>query len=142
VNGTPTLDADNPDDVANGTSMEIHIPGPGDINRLYIFTGTAVINFERSDADSPGTQITKLQVILPKNLPSEKNFRGSATFASHGEIDNDGDHTDDYGMAVLDADTIVKEDGELRVIMHLEVARDARVGRVAYQSNVIASVPE
>jgi hypothetical protein len=143
VNGTPSFDADNPDDVANGASMEIYVSGPDDINRLYVFTGTAMVNFERpSDvAEGFGTETTTIQVILQKNLPSKKNFRGSATFASHGAIAQD-DFTDDYGMGVLEADTIVKEDGELRVIIHLEVAHDARISRVAYQSNVIASVPD
>jgi len=140
MNGTPTLDADNPDQVANASTMEIVVDGPGDINRLFIFTGTALVNFERDESEDPGTQVIEIQIILEKNLPSKKDFRGSATFASHGEIENDGSYTDDYGMAVLDSTTIAKDDGALRLVAHLEVRHDAKIGRMAYQANVVASL--
>ena len=64
MNGIPTYDADNPDHVTNGTTMEIIVEGPDDVNRLFIFTGTALVNFERPDSETPGTQTIEIQIIL------------------------------------------------------------------------------
>lgn len=59
----PDLHHDNPADIANAKTLEIPIQGPGDANRLLIFTGTAIIDLQGKGPDS--FAILKLWIPLP-----------------------------------------------------------------------------
>src|SRR2546427_1435986 len=90
------LDADQPDEVTSGvrpasnsqqpvaTFIEAVVDGPDDINRLFIFTGSALVRLEiPTDLQVRGnTEKNSYRIILAKNLASGKDFRGSSTFAS------------------------------------------------------------
>jgi hypothetical protein len=133
------LDANDPHDVANGSLIEIGVQGPQDINRLFVFTGTALVDFALPDADS-NLETGEIEIILAKGLVNTDSFRGAATFASQAEIQNDGSYYDDYVMSVIDSITKVTHHDELRLIAHLGVSPHAQIGRLAYQSNVVASI--
>lgn len=146
------LDADNPDQVTSGirpasspqqpfaTFIEARVDGPNDANRLFIFTGTAIVNFEMPfERQEPGTRELKFfRIILAKNLASGKDFRGSSTFASLAHIQND--EGEDFAHAVLEANTTVQSDGSLRLQVRLGVENDSALLRLSYQVNVLAHV--
>ena len=52
------LDANNPDDVKEGKMLKLNITGPGDANRLLIFTGTAVTEFKGPDESIGGPSLS------------------------------------------------------------------------------------
>jgi hypothetical protein len=149
--GSIRLDADNPQEVANGTDcdvlstsckpfLEVAISGPGNANRLFVFSGIAIIGFERPDDAGPGTQVCEFDVILEKNLPTPDDFIAATTFASLTAIQFEGEEYNDWGCAVLQANTVVRNDGALRVIAMLEVLGGTALNRFAYQAHVLAHV--
>jgi len=146
------LDADNPDDVTSGvrptsdsqqpvaTFIEAVVDGPNDANRLFIFTGSALVRLEMPDnRQVPGdTEKNSYRIILAKNLASGKDFRGSSTFASLSTIENDDG--EDFAHAVLSASTTVQSDGSLRMEARLGVENDSALLRLSYQVSVLAHV--
>ena len=78
------LDANNPNDVKEGRLLKVPIQGPGNANRLLIFTGTAVTNFA-GPAESQGEGAIStglLTITLLDAAHAPQDFIRSATFAS------------------------------------------------------------
>ena len=143
-----SLDADKPDQVASGirpgsnpgqlvaTFIEVTVDGPGDANRLFIFTGTALVNYENFTAILRDEK--HFQVILAWRLADKKDFRGSSTYASLATIQSDDN--EDFAHALLTASTTVQNDGTLRLVAQLGVWNDSAILRLSYQACVLAHV--
>lgn len=148
------IDADDPSAVSSGvrptanvqqpvaTFIEATVVGPRDANRLFIFSGSAIVNFEMPDEDTetPGASASEVvEIVLAKNL-HPADFRGSSTFAAPSTCSNLDE--DDFLYAVLGVKTIVKPDGALRLVAVLQVGDDAKLVRFSYQANVLAHVEQ
>jgi hypothetical protein len=146
------LDADDPSAVTSGirptanvqqpvaTFIEATVTGPRDANRLFIFSGSAIVNVEvPPDDQKVGATLTEeVQIVLAKNLAHPGDFRGSSTYAAPSTISNDDQV--DYFYAVLGANTVVRQDGSLRLTAVLKVTGDSEVVRFSYQVTVLAHV--
>jgi hypothetical protein len=137
------LDADNSDEVENGVRpsarfVALPVNGPGDANRLMIFTGTAIFGFEIPGADQENNVTTgreEVDIILETNLFDPADFRGSTTYAALAAINRDD--TTEQGYRVTNAKTIVRPDGALRVMTNVAVGFDAVLLRMSYQAFVL-----
>ena len=146
------IDADNPSTVTSGvrpianvqqpvaTFIEIVVTGLGDANRLFIFSGSVIVNFEipANDQGRGVTQSEEVEVVLAKNLSHPADFRGSSTYAAPSTVSNDDN--DDFLYAVLGARTVVRPDGALRLIAVLQAGDDSEVIRFSYQASVLAHI--
>jgi hypothetical protein len=146
------IDADDPSVVSSGvrpvanvqqpvvTFIEASVAGPGDANRLFIFSGSVIVNVEVSpEAQETGAQLTEeVEIVLAKNLAHPDDFRGSSTYAAPSTISNDDQ--DEFFYSVLGASTAVRPDGALRLTAILKVGFDSEVVRFTYQVNVLAHV--
>jgi hypothetical protein len=139
------LDADNSAEVDNGvlpissTFVAVRVSGPQDANELLVFTGTAIILFEIPPSDQEEGVTTghkEVDIILAKNLASDSDFRGSASYATLATLGNDD--KDEFGYRVARVKTVVRPDGALRVIANLSVGFDANLVRMSYQAFVLA----
>jgi hypothetical protein len=143
------LDADNPDEVANGirpegaTLITTPVDGPNDVDQLLIFAGTAIIGFEIPGDDQENGVTTgreEVDIILEKNLNSPTDFRGSTTYAALAAVNRD-DNTG-LGYRITDTRTIVRPDGALRLIANIAVGFDAVLLRMNYQAFILARVAQ
>jgi hypothetical protein len=134
------LNANNPDDVKEGKMLKLNIKGPGDANRLLIFTGTAVTNFKGPDESIGGTRTALLTVTLLDATQAPQEFIRSATFATiAAESSGAGDPSanDEWFFDVSDVETVKDFDGSLALKATLSTGIDSILLRVAYQANVL-----
>ncbi len=134
------LDANNPDQVKEGKMLKLGIKGPGDANRLLIFTGTAVTNFSGPAEAVGGVSTGVLTVRLLDAANSPKQFIRSATFASlaaEGSGAGDGGPNDEWFFDVTEVATVKDFDGSLALKATVGTGIDSILLRVAYQANVL-----
>jgi len=136
------LDANNPNDVKEGRLLKVPIQGPGNANRLLIFTGTAVTNFA-GPAESQGEGAIStglLTITLLDAAHAPQDFIRSATFASiAAETSGPGDEgpNDECYFDVTEVSTVKDFDGSLALKAILRTGIDSVLLRVAYQANVL-----
>ena len=147
---THPLHADNPNDVANGSFLAAVVEGPSDVNRLLIFTGTAILNFPGPTEDqSDTTNVVNLEIILMQNFTSQFDIpkgisQWSATYvslASEGSVAGSGDNDEwlfDTGENPGDISTFLDNDQALKLRATLVAGTDSNFNRVAYQASVLA----
>jgi hypothetical protein len=148
-----TLDASDPNDVTrtsvkpDGTltadPLEVAVNGPGDANRLLIFSGIAVAKIDFAEDDEilrQGPVHVKLNYRLPKSV----KFISSSTTASLGSIFNTTGEA--FTFAVVDAATEpqlvdpVNPQSELELVLTSNLAVQGHatgVSSMAYQANVL-----
>jgi hypothetical protein len=70
ANGTVNfrLHANNPDQVDNSQKIEIPVLGPGAVNLLVIYTGTAIVNW---DWEMLGSDTAIVQIVLEEDFDSK-----------------------------------------------------------------------
>ena len=135
------LDPNNPDQVKEGRMLKLGIKGPGDANRLLIFTGTAVTNFSgprEGGVDAVSTGVLTVRLLDAANSP--KQFIRSATFASVAAESSgagDGGPNDEWFFDVTEVATVKDFDGSLALKATVGTGIDSILLRVAYQANVL-----
>jgi hypothetical protein len=141
------LHADNPDDVANGSFIQVVVKGPADVNRLLIFTGTAILNIAGQRTDDFVTSEVNLEIILMEKFPFSvpKGVRQwSATYASLASQDSitRGADNDEFlfdtGVSDGDISTFLDGDQALKLRATLVTRNDCDFNRLAYQANILA----
>ena len=137
------LDASNPNDVAEGKHVAMVVKGPGDANRLLMFTGTAIVRLRGPGEDEGTIRNRGLAITLLDTANSPADFLRSATFASlAAEASGQGDPeaNDEWFFEISNASTVKAQDGSLVLLATLAVGFDSSLLRVAYQANVLAHV--
>jgi len=141
---TILLDASNPNDVAEGKELEIIVNGPGDTNRLLIFTGTAIVSLRGPDETEGLVKNRDVKITLLNSASSPKDFRGAATFVSlAAEASGQGDPNnanDEWSFDISGVSTAPDPDLSLVLRATLAVGIDSFLLRIAYQANVLARV--
>ena len=141
----PVLHADNSNDVANGTFITMVVKGPADVNRLLVFTGTAIFDFSGDGMDRLTT--ANVEIVLMEKYPYSvpKDIQWSATYlslaseASDAAALDDNDECEfDTGLNDGDISTFLDGDGALKLRASLLVYSECHFNRVAYQANVLA----
>jgi hypothetical protein len=141
-----TLAASDATRVAYGTHIEVVVAGPGDQNRLLIFTGTALVNATPSNDDDVRRGVVKIRLDYP--LPKTVQFIASATNASLASIANNDDDDQIYAVDCVSTDpayidqTQPQLGKELVLTAALAVQGGTEILRMAYQANVLLEVRE
>jgi hypothetical protein len=138
------INLDTSKDVVNATHIEAFIDGPGDANRLVIFTGTANVNRD-SDNDDDLVRRGVVRVSLDFPLSPAVTFVDAATNASLGSIFNRDDDDTTYAIDCVStqAENTNSSDPQQReLVLTAAVAiqggeNDAGISRMAYQANVL-----
>src|SRR5262249_20995502 len=91
------INLDASKDVVNATHIEAFVEGPGDANRLLIFTGSANVN-RQSDNDDDLVRRGTVRITLDFPLSAAVTFIDAATNASLGSIFNRDDDDTTYAI--------------------------------------------
>ncbi len=122
--------------IENPQEMEVIVSGPGDANRLFIYTGIAVFSFR-------GTGSRWLRDTLSFQIGrtfTAAQFKKAAATASLASIANNG-HAVNAGWAVDRIEARRASSGRIEVTMNLAVRdSDGFLNRVAYEVNVLAKI--
>jgi hypothetical protein len=136
--------------VANGKHIEVAVDGPGDANRLVIFTGTALVNVV-SDNDDADIRRGIARVRLDYPLFKTVHFIQSATNASLASIYNKDDDDQLYAVDCVETDPVDIDPAQpqlgqeliLKAALAIQGGEgDTGVSRMAYQANVLLQVVE
>jgi hypothetical protein len=136
--------------VANGKHIEVAVDGPGDANRLVIFTGTALVNVV-SDNDDDDIKRGVARVRLDYPLTKTVHFIQSATNASLASIFNKDDDDQLYAVDCVQTDPEDIDPAQPQLGQELVVKAalaieggdgDTGIARMAYQANVLLQVVE
>ena len=136
-----SLDASNPNEVAQARHIEAVVKGPNDANRLLILTGTAIVRLKGPGEDEGQVRNRGLSITLLESLNSPTQFIKSATFASlAAESSGAGDPeaNDEWFFELSNASTVIGQERSLVLTATLAVGTDAVLLRMAYQANVLA----
>lgn len=149
-----TLDASNPNDVvltrldANGqfdvSPLAVVVNGPGDANRLLVFTGIALVDIKFAEGDEI-VRRGQVRVRLNFPLPGTITFISSASTASLSSIFNAADDVettyavDSVSTAPQPSDpNNPQSQKELVLTAQLAVqGGDSGISSMAYQANVL-----
>lgn len=150
-----TLDAGNPGDVvltrlnADGAAdlapLEMVVNGPGEANRLFVFTGLALVDIKFSEDDDI-VRRGEVRVRLRYPLPDSIRFISSATTAALSSIFNADDDDEETTFAVDGVATEPQPTDpgnpqsakELVLTAKLAVqGGDSGISSMAYQANVL-----
>jgi hypothetical protein len=138
------INLDASKDAVNATHIEAFVDGPGDANRLLIFTGSANVNRE-SDNDDDLVRRGTVRLKLNFPLSSAITFVDAATNASLGSIFNRDDDDTTYAIDCVspqpeNTDPNNPQQSELVLTAAVAVQggeNDAGINRMAYQANVL-----
>jgi hypothetical protein len=138
------LDANDPNEVASGiqpsgpTFIRLTVGPPDNLHQLLVFSGTAIVGFERPSEDSGGGDTTGFEVvdiILQMNVNNPADFLGASTYCALAAISNDEQPV--HGYKILHAGTIRRDDGALRLVARIAVGFSAELQRMSYQAFVL-----
>jgi hypothetical protein len=133
--------------IENPQMMEVQISGPGDANRLYIFTGTAVFNWHRTDDDSwaRGPLYISMRTIPGRPVFDPGRWiRGAAVASLASVYSRETGRRDEVGFAV-DSATPSPPSGdhpeEYGITAQLALrGNDTRLYRISFQLTVLAEM--
>lgn len=132
--------------IENPQMMEVFVNGPGAANRLYIFTGTAVFNWHRTDDDSWAREpmyismrsIPGRPLIAPEQWIDAVAAASLASIYSRETIRNDA-----FGFAVDSAypapPSAFPEEYGINTQLAIQ-GNNTRFYRVSFQLNVLAAL--
>ncbi|MBU7028979.1 MAG: hypothetical protein HXS48_18740 [Theionarchaea archaeon] len=124
----------SPEYIENEQDLEVVVRGPGDTNRLFIYTGTAVFNFRGTGGSWKRDSIS---FEVGRSFTSSQ-FRKAIATASLASISNDGTAAN-AGWAVDRVDVKRSSSGKMRITAKLAVRdSDGYLQRMAYEVNVLA----
>ncbi len=138
------INLDASKDVINATHIEAFVDGPGNANRLLIFTGSANVN-RKSDNDDDLVRRGAVRIKLNFPLSSAVTFIDAATNASLGSIFNRDDDDTTYAVDCVstqaeNTDPKIPQQKELVLTAAIAIQggeNDAGISRMAYQANVL-----
>jgi hypothetical protein len=135
--------------VAHGKTLSVPVLGPGDVNLMLIFTGTADLRSYAGprEGDLDTSNDLRLEIVLfdpyPFSIPKgvqqwSATYMSVASEASDPGADGDNDEWQ-FDVGLRDGDVITEVDGDRLVLRaHLLVGIDSFFNRVAYQATVLA----
>ena len=122
--------------IENPQEMEVVVSGPGDINRLFIYTGTAVFDFKGAGGDWLRDTLT---FEIGRSF-TVAQFRSATATASLASISN-VQHAVNAGWAVDRVEASRAASGKIQLRMNLAVRDvDGYVHRVAFEASVLAKL--
>lgn len=122
--------------IENPQEMEVGVNGPGDANRLFIYTGIAVFNFKGTGKEWLRDTLT---FQLGRTFTSAQ-FRNVVVTASLASISNKS-HAVNAGWAVDKVEAKRASNGKIELTMNLAIRDvDGYLHRVAYEVNVLAKI--
>jgi hypothetical protein len=134
------IDANNFEEVDSARFIEVGVGGPGDANRLLLYTGTAIVRFSNVGSSELESATTlNLQVKLRDGFTPPGHFIRSATFMSLAVVQSVGeDNNDECLFRTSDAESLIASDGALVAQATLTVGSDSTLIRVAYSATILA----
>jgi hypothetical protein len=126
----------NLDGIESAQEMEVVVNGPGDANRLFIYTGIAVFTFKGTGSNWRKDTLT-FQVGRTFTTTQFKKAVATAALAS---ISN-ADHAVNAGWAVDKVTARRASSGKVELVMDLAIRDvDGYIHRVGYEVNVLAKL--
>lgn len=122
--------------IENPQEMEVGVNGPGDTNRLFIYTGIAVFDFKGTGG---GWLRDTLTFQIGRTFTSTQFKKAMAT-ASLASISNKN-HAVNAGWAVDKVEAKRAMNGKIELTMNLAIRDvDGYLHRVAYEVNVLTKI--
>lgn len=122
--------------IENPQKMEVGVNGPGDANKLFIYTGTAVFTFKGTGKEWLRDTLT-FQIGDPFTTTQFKKAVATASLAS---ISNTS-HAVNAGWAVDKVEAKRASNGKIELTLKLAIRDiDGFLHRVAYEVNVLAKI--
>jgi hypothetical protein len=126
----------NLDGIESAQEMEVVVNGPGDANRLFIYTGIAVFNFKGTGSGWRKDTLT-FQVGRTFTTTQFKKAVATAALASISNVE----HAVNAGWAVDKVAARRASTGKVELAMDLAIRDvDGYIHRVGYEVNVLAKL--
>lgn len=135
MSGFKILHHDNPTEVANGQTIEIVVQGPGDTNRLRMFSGVAILAIS-GHLDPGGPDVVAVQIVIPipqGYRPPQQGFRPTTLVSIASDFTKDDDCIFEIQNVTTTFDTDSTGINTINILLAASVDLEDFFNRLAYQ---------